>query len=710
MKLRKRYQEKKPAGTSKKLSDASKKYSDTSKKLPTVPLITTIRFKLILSFLVPVAFIIFLGVVSYQKAAEGLRNSYEHSTIQTMNMTSEYLRLGIKGVEALSTQYQSDDSIKNYFIGIKKNDTAAYSNTRRNIQNSFTTKKATDDFISDISILSDKDISITTIGKIENNIVAGFYETETAKSVKGAISMVWVGREEYLDEKLGVGPESYSLRLIRSITEANALIVIDIDYKVVKDILTDVELDEAGTIGFVTAEGKEIICGAMEDKSEQVFSGQNFYKEAIASAADSGSDYVDYQGERQLFLYSKVANTGAMVCAIVPNSSIIKQADTIRDITFIIVIIACLIAIVIAALISGGISKIIRYIITKLQKASNGDLTIHLSTKRRDEFLILIHEINATFANMKKLAGQVKELSVEVSEASVNVETTSGSFVKATGDISRAMSEIEQGILQQAGDAQECLKQMDSLSGRITLLSDNTSNINTITEDTRQSIHAGTITTGRLNEQTGATKQITAAIVKEIESLADKSKSIDSIINVIDDISNKTNLLSLNASIEAARAGAAGKGFGVVASEIGHLADQTRASVHDIKSIINSIHENTGNAVETAARAEDIMAQQEDAVKNTIESYRNINASVDQLVNHIKNISDNVSNIEEARVSTLGAIENISAVLEEMAASINNVNQTSENQMVAVETLDRWASNLNKNAEQLVTAVKAFLV
>jgi methyl-accepting chemotaxis protein len=98
------------------------------------------------------------------------------------------------------------------------------------------------------------------------------------------------------------------------------------------------------------------------------------------------------------------------------------------------------------------------------------------------------------------------------------------------------------------------------------------------------------------------------------------------------------------------------------------------------------------------------------AVKNTTDSYLGINESVDDLMINLKNIVNNVTYIDEARVSTLSAIENISAVLEEIAASTNSVNQISSDQMQSVKTLNQSASDLSSNSEHLVEAVQRFVV
>jgi len=148
----------------------------------------------------------------------------------------------------------------------------------------------------------------------------------------------------------------------------------------------------------------------------------------------------------------------------------------------------------------------------------------------------------------------------------------------------------------------------------------------------------------------------------------------------------------------------------VVAAEIRKLAEQSKDSVNGIRKIITGIQDEARDTLETAHKVEQVLKLQEDAVKNSTVSFSSINLSVERLVENLKQITEDVDNIEGARVSTLGSIENISAVLEEIAASSNTVNQTSSNQLVSVDLLNTSAGTLKSNSEELLNAVNQFTV
>lgn len=683
--------------------------------LPRVRFLSSLRFRLIASFFIPIACIIILGIASFQKASTGIKDNYKVSTADSINMAAEYMRFGFQNVLGASNQYASDNALTQYLSG--SGDIMELSNTRSSYSKAISSRKTTDEFIGNIYIISDTALSLSTSQITFNGFYAGLSETEIGKYLKeNPMKTVWDGQDEYLDNKLMTKPSDYTMRIIRGFGRLDAVLIMDIRAETVNRILEDLTIDKSGMLGVITPDGKELLAktpgedAANRQESSAVFTSETFYQEAMTSAERNGTKEINYKGASYLFLYSKIGDTGAMICVLMPKAVIDSQADSIKQLTFIIVVIACVLAFLTALLLSQGIDRTIKGINSRLKLAAKGDFTVTFPSKRKDEFHLLTEEIQETFHHVNSLIKQVKASSSEVMLSSTDLSRTSEQFLSSAENISNAMNEIEQGINQQAKNAEECLNQMDSLSQRIELVSDSTKEIGQIADNTKNRIMEGTSTTDELNQQTSSTIAITTDIIHKIEKLALKSSSINNIINVINDIANQTNLLSLNASIEAARAGEYGKGFAVVASEIRTLAEMSKSSVNDIKKIISSIQEDTAGVVEIAEKAENVLMLQESAVKNTTESYRDIHESVEKLVVFLTHITENIENINEARTSTLEAVESISAVLEEIAASSNNVNQVSTDQLTSVGFLNESVTKLSTNAEHLVMAVQRFTI
>jgi len=674
---------------------------------------SSLRGKLIALFLIPVVCIIFLGIVSYNLASSGIIKNYKKSTADSINMAAEYMRFGFENVKAASNQYASDTQLMNYLRNI--GDMIELMNIRNNTAKSISARITSDEFIKHIYIISDtaKPIMSSQV-QIGDNFFAGLTETEIGQFlINNPMKVLWDGQDEYLDSKLQTDHEDYALRLIRPFGKTDSVLIIDVKAETVKNIMADLSFDASGYLGFITPDGREIIDMTKKEEpiaDEFIFANQTFYKVAAESEVTSGSAEVTYKGKPYLFLYSKIGETGAMLCSLTPVSVINRQANSIKRTTVVIVLITCLIALVTAAFLSSDINNTISKINSVLRKAAQGDLTIRFSLKRKDEFSALSAELQTTIENMKQLIQQVKALSLEVSQSSSKVTKASEAFLKSSEDISRAMNEIEQGVNQQALEAEQCLLQMDALSKKIETVSENTKEIGQIADNTKQRVIEGSTVSDELNRQTSSTISITKGIISEIEKLAEKSSSINKIINVINDIANKTNLLSLNASIEASHAGEYGRGFAVVAEEIRNLAEQSKLSVNDIKKIIDSIIKDTRNLVETARNVENALKLQESAVRNTTDSYKEIHESVEKLVVFLREISDNVDSINNTRATTLAAIENISAVLEEIAAASNNVSETSDRQLHSVESLNEAAVRLDTYADNLAREIQKFTV
>jgi methyl-accepting chemotaxis protein len=249
---------------------------------------------------------------------------------------------------------------------------------------------------------------------------------------------------------------------------------------------------------------------------------------------------------------------------------------------------------------------------------------------------------------------------------------------------------------------------MSSLSDQIGHVYSNTNEIEKIADNTKYIAGEGIVIINELNEKSKATADITQDVIHKIEEFELQSKNISGFVKVIKEIAAQTNLLSLNASIEAARAGVAGRGFSVVAGEIRKLADQSVQAVKQIESIVKELHVKTKGTVDSARQAESIVESQSEALGRTVKAFHNINSHVNDLVNNLTNISNGIKTIEAAKEDTLDTIQNISAVSEETAAASEEVSATAINQIESVDHLRSAALELANNAKILGEAIKIF--
>ena len=339
-----------------------------------VSFFSTIKYKLIASFMVPIMFIILLGMVSFSKASEVIESKYVKATEDIINMAGECIKFSFKSVQASATIYANDSLIKRYSISHEDKIKAfVYADSIANI---LCSKKVADQIIENIYLINETVDSISTGEGIDNGIFTSFKKTPLGKILDSSkTGDVWDGEDAVLDKQLNTSADDYSMRFIKNVPNFNAFLIIDVKADVVKNILSDLKFDKTGFLGFVTPDGKEIIDYSLKQmdpsidmealKSEKIFINQAFYKEAMEGIEVSGSKYVDYKGVTYLFLYSKVSDTGASLCALIPKSTITGQADSIKNVTIIIVIIACALTIFIVAMLSSGIDKAIKNIIRK---------------------------------------------------------------------------------------------------------------------------------------------------------------------------------------------------------------------------------------------------------------------------------------------------------------------------------------------------------
>lgn len=684
-----------------------------------VLLLNSVRSKMIGVILIPVLFIIILGIVSYLKSSKDIISTYERSSFATLEMMADKFTLGFETVSNKANQFITNETIKKYYSGNDEGDTIRESEQFRSIQNILSSSTMNDSVVEDIFIFANYGSGVSTRGTISNQLYQRFLDSEEGKVfIETNARYVWTGYHHYLDQIVDIQGREYGLSLTYYLYDINnkkiGFVVIDVKEDFLTDAMASTNFGEGSIIGFTTNDGREILTGDFPEGFK--FSDRDFYLKSISQDDEvsqenmGGTNYVDYEGKPYLYLYTPLAGQNVMVSALIPSKMITKQADEMLFITVIIVVIASVVAIFIGTIFATGISKTISKTNYVLNKSAEGDLTVNADLKRNDELNQLANGINNMIAGMRQLIQRTNMVSKDVSENAENVTENTALLLQATEEITRSVEEIEEGANLQASDAQGCLTLMSNLSNQIELVIEKAENIESITNNTQVIIKDGTVIVGDLSDKANDTVKITKVVIDDIQQLGEKSLAVNRIIGTINEIANQTNLLSLNASIEAARAGEAGKGFAVVADEIRKLAVQSRNAADQIRDIIGEIIDQTEKTIETTREAESIVESQGISLKNTVDVFYSINNHVDKLTANLRYILDGVVNIEHTKDDTMKAVGNITSTTQQTAAATGELGATGLNQMKSVEALSEAAIKLNEAVQNMEETMAIFII
>ena len=715
--------EKKPkpekAVKGKKASAEKKQKAPKQKKSGKSSKLLSIRNKIVVCFLVPIVFMVIIGVSAYQKSAEGLSEKFTDSTLQTMRMATENLNMSCDFIRSEGLKYAYDDDLRKYFLGMFEDNPVDKLNFLTSTKSNLLSVQTSNPFISHMHIIPKKGVNLLST-KLSSG-VDGFLDEykEDVASGEGRRSIPqWIDSHPVLDEKVTETEKDYIMAFEMMSQSNNACVVIDIKPSAITDFMEEIDIGDGSIIGFVTPGGRELVVENVEEGKESVlpeegnvFSGQEYYTAVMGEAvADAGTAEVDFQGEKYPFIYSHSADIGFTTCALVPMRVVTSQATEIRNMTIGLVILACVIVVIVGIFITAGIENNMRRISRKFGDVARGDLTVTVSAKGHDEFQDLAGSATNMITNTKKLVNQVSNATGELEVSAQNVGQASELIHEYSQDITRAIGEINEGMEEQSRHAQECVEKTDILSNEIQEVSHVVERVEKLVGETEGMINKGMEIVQVLGDRAGETTQMTVKVSESIESLRKESEIINSFVATITEITEQTNLLSLNASIEAARAGEAGRGFAVVAEEIRKLADDSAKAAGEIRNNVANITAQTQNSVESASQAKAMVELQTKAVEEVIAVFREMQERMGQLIEGLKDIVVSTEKADGERSAAVAAVENSSDTIEETAGSAETVNDVANKLLNHVEKLSTTASVLDENMEGLKNEISVFKI
>ena len=477
----------------------------------------SIRSKIIVCFLVPIIFMVMLGIISYQKAAEGMSTSFRESTQETVDMASAYVDMTNSFIEAEALKYVVDSELGKYFIGVYGNDPVKETTLANQVTRQILASQVGNSFISNIYIITEETTPmISTKSKSQN----GIYEAYMAEMAPDGNLADWDDHHDVLDEKLLVPKDSYILTCQRKAQTGKAVIVIDVKADAIRSFLQDMNLGDGSYVGFVTAGGREIavqhLAGEetgtpVEDRT--VFADKDFF--AQTGAAQEAQEVV-FEGENYLYFSNVSEKTGATMCALVPMHVVTSQAESIKNLTVMGVVVSSVIAALIGLAITSGIRGNMHRISGSLKVVADGNLATQVSVRGNDEFQGLAAAANNMIANNKQLVQKVNLATDKLAVSADEVTEASGVIQEYSVDIAHAISEINDGMEKQSVHAQECVVKTGTLSEEIQQVSNIAREVESLVANAEEMIHHGMELVQVLGERAGETTAVTAKVEESI--------------------------------------------------------------------------------------------------------------------------------------------------------------------------------------------------
>jgi methyl-accepting chemotaxis protein len=389
----------------------------------------------------------------------------------------------------------------------------------------------------------------------------------------------------------------------------------------------------------------------------------------------------------------------------------LKQAETTSFISMMFGLLLLIIIIIFSIVIPRNIAKPINILKERMDLLANGDLSNEpLEIKSQDEIGMLLDSSNRVNDSLKEMLNNISAVSEALSNQSNNLTQTSYEVKEGSNQIAVTMQALATGSETQVNITSE----LSSSMGAFTTEVKNANQSGEIVYDSSQKVLGLTkdgskLMTSSIN-QMSIIDQIVKEAVEKVKGLDDQSQEISKLVGVIKAIAEQTNLLALNAAIEAARAGEHGKGFAVVADEVRKLAEQVSLSVTDITQIVNNIQNETKLVTSSLQGGYKEVESGKNQIVTTGHTFEEIERSLSEMANGVQFISRTLGTIATNSDGINNSISEIASVSEEAAAGIEETAASVEQSSGSMEEIANSATRLNDLANDLKQLINKFVL
>ena len=666
-----------------------------------------IKFRLIISYGVLIlAILLIIGQTSIIQSRKAMDNkSIQFSSQITNQIKNNVFNEMGKNVD-LSKTLALDSDIQDYLIN---SETLGYSDKYKkttSLSKIVRMRISSNNYVSNLSIVDENNISI---GNISANMMKCLEKNED--NIKKNINSKWVLQNE--EGKYSI----YNLFGVKSSYNGQRIgtVIQEIKGEMFTNILKDINLGIDSEVSILSLDGtiignKDInFVGQKYEKGNLLNEINNRVRKEDGFDVDISGTFSSSDG-KNLVSYSSLNINDWYIVTTIPYSYLNQEANKMQNNIIIIGTISFIVAMIISLLISRDISISLQNLVELMEKAKSGYLNLDINNNYTDEVGIVTYKFKGMIKKISILISDVKNLIRNISDGTETVSNISEHSYAVSEEIAATMLEIERGAIVQEDSVIKSLEFMNNLSDEINAVNEKAQNVSRYLENTKKVQESALESVEDLNLRVNESNRVSFKITEEINSLNYEVKNIRDIINIIADISEQINLLSLNAAIEAARAGDAGKGFAVVANEIKKLADQTKRSSIKIHDIINNVKIKTELVVKMSDNSSNVIEHQIHSLKNTSMAFDKTFFSINQIDNELKGVFKAIEKIVSTKEATRSAMKRISSISEETTQTTKQVSEATQDQIKEIEEVADFSKKLNEIVEKLENTISYFHV